>query len=268
VVVERLAPAQQDVVVEDLEGIHADLRGGDDTVDASGIRAPVRLNLRTGTGNDQATGGSGDDTLTGGQGDDRLDALAGDDLLLGESGADTLTGGQGTDSFACGGFGDSFDATPGEVVAADCLAPVDSPSAPEPPPAEPPITPAEPPAELLPDRLLGFSKPRIRANLRRLSVRISNTHSRAISIEVGAVERSPGGGPQTVAYASKTDSLAPGERAVVRLKTPQALRVALAERLKRRGKVARRPVVTLTNEETGAQLSEMPRLKLTRRGSR
>jgi Ca2+-binding RTX toxin-like protein len=60
--------------------------GGDDTIRARGLKAPVRF-----------FGGDGDDRLVGGGVDDILVGGSGDDILRGRDGRDLLIGGQGND---------------------------------------------------------------------------------------------------------------------------------------------------------------------------
>jgi Ca2+-binding RTX toxin-like protein len=71
-------------------------QSGDDTIDASAMTGPVKLN---GSGGDDfLTGGSAGDTLNGGAGADSLVGNDGDDLLQGQGGSlDILTGGLGDD---------------------------------------------------------------------------------------------------------------------------------------------------------------------------
>jgi Ca2+-binding RTX toxin-like protein len=61
--------------------------GGDDAVEASGLRAAaIALTVDGGDGHDVLVGGAGNDTLLGG---------AGDDVLIGGPGQDRLDGGTG-----------------------------------------------------------------------------------------------------------------------------------------------------------------------------
>jgi hypothetical protein len=95
--------------------VNAQLHAGNDTLDATGIGAPMTINgsegddvLLGGSGADLITGGAGDDCIRGGAGNDRLDGGAGldslfgdgnDDLLLSRDGIfDRLAGGSGRDS--------------------------------------------------------------------------------------------------------------------------------------------------------------------------
>lgn len=97
---------------------------GDDTIDASLLKRPVRL--YGGEGNDQLTGtaiadalfgGAGDDTILGGGGDDGLYGQDGNDYLDGGAGADRLFGGAGVDQLFGGSGVDWLDAgCPNEVA--------------------------------------------------------------------------------------------------------------------------------------------------------
>ncbi|HKI64047.1 MAG TPA: Ig-like domain-containing protein, partial [Burkholderiales bacterium] len=68
--------------------VTVDARGGDDTVDASGVET-MSVTLMGGAGDDFLIGGAGDDVLRGG---------LGDDTLIGGAGADLLDGGEGDDT--------------------------------------------------------------------------------------------------------------------------------------------------------------------------
>jgi Ca2+-binding RTX toxin-like protein len=78
--------------------IIADLRNGNDRLNADGVPDPFALDVSAGPGNDTITGGSGSDTIDGGAGDDSILAGAGDDLVSGGAGSNDLTGGSGTDT--------------------------------------------------------------------------------------------------------------------------------------------------------------------------
>jgi Ca2+-binding RTX toxin-like protein len=84
--------------------IVADVSGGNDSVDASGLTA-VTADLNGGEGADDLTGGPLADTLDGGPGTDTLDGLGGPDTLNGGAGNDSLEGNAGNDAVN-GGDGD------------------------------------------------------------------------------------------------------------------------------------------------------------------
>ena len=93
---------------------------GSDTIDMSGITAPVTINLAQSTtsssqtGQDtlssieNAIGGSGNDTITGNGGDNRLDGSGGDDIINAGSGNDIVIGGTGNDTMNGQGGNDIF----------------------------------------------------------------------------------------------------------------------------------------------------------------
>ena len=77
-----------------VEGIQANLSGGDDTiVDQSGID----VDFDGGDGNDTLTASAGTDLLRGGPGGDRLSGNNGNDTLEGGPGDDVENGGNGND---------------------------------------------------------------------------------------------------------------------------------------------------------------------------
>jgi Ca2+-binding RTX toxin-like protein len=81
--------------------------GGNDTIDASAIRAGqlANLTINGGAGNDTITGSAGNDTIIGGTGNDVANMGAGDDTFVwnpGE-GSDTVEGGSGTDTMLFNG---------------------------------------------------------------------------------------------------------------------------------------------------------------------
>ncbi|MFM2152700.1 MAG: hypothetical protein RL199_1135 [Pseudomonadota bacterium] len=78
--------ARRDVDVTGAGEVAVFLQGGDDRLDASAARLPVR-----------AYGESGVDVLVGGAAEDLLDGGDGDDTLDGRAGCDRLAGGTGTD---------------------------------------------------------------------------------------------------------------------------------------------------------------------------
>jgi Ca2+-binding RTX toxin-like protein len=111
---------------------------GLDTLDMSGITAPVTINLAQstasssqtgqdslnsienaigGSGNDLITGNGVDNRLDGGAGNDTINAGSGDDTVIGGAGNDTMNGQGGNDVFVfAAGFGNDqilqFDADP------------------------------------------------------------------------------------------------------------------------------------------------------------
>jgi len=93
--------------------IVADLRSGDDSLDATALTTGLSVDVRAGSGNDTIIGSAQADTLNGDSGDDLLIAGAGDDQVTGGSGDDTVDGESGNDDLA-GGRG--FDTL---IVAAD-----------------------------------------------------------------------------------------------------------------------------------------------------
>ena len=78
--------------------IIADLRNGNDRLNADAVTAAFAMDVTAGPGNDTITGGAGSDTIDGGAGDDSILAGAGDDVIAGGEGSNDLTGGGGTDT--------------------------------------------------------------------------------------------------------------------------------------------------------------------------
>jgi Ca2+-binding RTX toxin-like protein len=97
---------------------HADLGDGDDSVNGSSLPQLVRLDVRTGDGNnvvfgsagndilrgqssatggDVLQGGNGNDRLTAGTGAASIDGGNGNDIIVGGPGADLISGGAGND---------------------------------------------------------------------------------------------------------------------------------------------------------------------------
>jgi Ca2+-binding RTX toxin-like protein len=93
---------------------HADLGGGTDILDAGSLPKLVRIDVRTGAGVAQVTGGAGNDVIRGQS--DNFDILAGGDgndrLTAGYSGI--MDGGAGNDIFVGGPAGDSIVGGPGD----------------------------------------------------------------------------------------------------------------------------------------------------------
>jgi Ca2+-binding RTX toxin-like protein len=79
--------------------------GGDDTIDASGLRAHVNLVIDGGAGSDTIVGGSGNDVLTGGVGNDTMFGGAGDDTFDWDpgDGSDVVEGQAGSDTLVFNG---------------------------------------------------------------------------------------------------------------------------------------------------------------------
>ncbi|HET9421413.1 MAG TPA: hypothetical protein VFO49_09770 [Nocardioides sp.] len=98
---------------------HADLGAGDDSLSAFGVPKLIRLDVRTGDGDNTVIGGigndvirgqssgGGSDSLSGGFGSDRLTAGNGAGFLIGGDGNDILVGGPDIDSVQ-GGAGDDY----------------------------------------------------------------------------------------------------------------------------------------------------------------
>jgi Ca2+-binding RTX toxin-like protein len=104
------------MTVNDMAVLSVDGRGGNDTLDATNLRAAITL--RGGAGRDTLTGGAGadylyggtdNDRLVGGSGNDRLSGDQGDDDLYGQAGNDTLYGNAGTDWLVGGTENDTLD---------------------------------------------------------------------------------------------------------------------------------------------------------------
>lgn len=97
---------------------HADLGGGDDSINGSTLPQLVRLDVRTGDGNNVVFGSAGNDIirgeasaaggdiLQGGNGNDRLTAGTGAAILDGGNGNDIIVGGPGGDLVLGGAGGD------------------------------------------------------------------------------------------------------------------------------------------------------------------
>ena len=224
---------------------------GDDTVKAAD-NVTTGLDLDLGDGHDVAVGGTASDRFAGGPGDDILRGLSGDDTIAGDAGTDLVDGGDGADQLSCGGFGDQLITDAADTIAADCK---EAPSAPAEPGA-PPVQPQTPAG--LPAGFRGFSRPRVSASLKTLSVTVTNTHSAPITVTVGATE-------SRSRYRGARKTIAPGAKATIKLKTPSKLRKALARKLKRSAKVARRPRISIANTATGGKSTVTARVTLRRR---
>ncbi|HEX8239032.1 MAG TPA: calcium-binding protein [Allosphingosinicella sp.] len=81
-----------------------------------------RLSFRSGTGNDDITGGANDDSIDGFDGNDRVDGGLGNDVLFGGGGIDTVYGGGGDDTIyggqdsIYGGDGDDVIRSSGDTL--------------------------------------------------------------------------------------------------------------------------------------------------------
>ncbi|HVG71112.1 MAG TPA: calcium-binding protein [Vicinamibacterales bacterium] len=79
---------------------------GNDTIDASGLRAgQIKLAINGGAGTDVITGSAGDDLLNGGSGNDTMNGGDGNDAFVWNpgDGSDVLRGGAGTDTLLFNG---------------------------------------------------------------------------------------------------------------------------------------------------------------------
>lgn len=265
-----------------VEALDLDSLGGNDNILASpDVGGLISLDIDAGSAggiaessdDDVVAGSDADDAIAGGPGRDRLDgrggndALHGDDesdTLIGGAGVDALTGGAGADDFQCEGPGEVLDAQPEDLVPAFCIqAPVVPGPAVEPTPASSTASPALDGAGL-PSGFLGLGKPVVRATRDGLRVKVTNVGSAAIDMKVAASERfKAASGARTARYRVVKKTIAAGAQLMVRLRAPRALRTRIAAELNRVGRVARRPVVTVTNIATAAKRTVRPRLTLT-----
>jgi RTX calcium-binding nonapeptide repeat (4 copies) len=186
-------------------------------------------------------------------GNDILNAGSGDDTLSGGVGNDSMTGGPGSDIFHCEGPGEVLDLQPEDLAPSLCIA------APAPAPA--------PGAPVLPAGFLGFGKPVLRATRDGLRVTLRSTHSEPITVRVRVSERYKGTArsARTGRYRIIRKAIPASGRVSMRLRAPRALRTLIVRDLKRLGRVARRPSVTVTNVATDGKRSVKPRLTLRRR---
>ena len=240
-----------------VERFAIDAAGGDDRVQTDGaVEEHAGLDLDLGDGNDLAIGGGAADRIAGGAGEDTIQARAGDDTLLGGPDSDSLDGGSGADQISCGGFGDRLLTDVTDTIADDCKAPAEAPA----PPASPAEQAAQQPQDnpALPAGFRGFSRPKVRASLRTLSVTITNTHSAPVTVAVAATE-------SRSRYRSARKTIAPGAKATIKLKTPSKLRKSLARKLGSRSKVTRKPRVSVANTATGGKSTVTAKLTLRRR---
>ena len=240
--------------------------GGDDLMQPLGtLTTELDFVLEGGDGADQLTGASLDDLLFGGAGNDTLDGRDGNDELHGDDGIDSLTGAAGADKFFCGGFGDTLDAFPDDTVDADCLAP--SVPAATAAPDEPTATGnGGSQASALPPGFLGFAPPSVRGTAARLRVTVRNTHTDAIQVRLTGSETIPGNRAQrSVRFRQKTATIPAGATRTLVLTTPRRLRTALERRLRRTGKVIRKPRLVLQNTATTGRSNLRPKITLKRR---
>ncbi|HEY2154740.1 MAG TPA: calcium-binding protein [Isosphaeraceae bacterium] len=89
-----------------LDGLTVNGLAGDDTIDASGLRAnAIALTLNGGDGNDDLIGSQGDDFILGGRGNDTALMGAGDDTFVWNpgDGSDTVEGQAGNDTMVFNG---------------------------------------------------------------------------------------------------------------------------------------------------------------------
>ncbi|MGZ0166586.1 MAG: hypothetical protein ACKVII_21895, partial [Planctomycetales bacterium] len=88
--------------------IIADLRSGNDSLDASGVGSSLSLDARGGSGNDTIIGTAQADSIDGGSGNDVLMAGSGEDAVDGGTGNDSVDGGAGDDDLIGGGGVDTL----------------------------------------------------------------------------------------------------------------------------------------------------------------
>jgi Ca2+-binding RTX toxin-like protein len=93
------------------------LGDGDDSVTS---RAPVRMVVNGGPGNDVITGNAADDDLDGDRGVDTIDGGRGNDIIRGGLGGDTLTGGFGSDEIIGSAGRDTINAQDSTVDTIRC----------------------------------------------------------------------------------------------------------------------------------------------------
>jgi hypothetical protein len=285
----------QDIVVRIASGtevLDIDSRDGFDTITAAeNVNGQIALDLDGGEQTDTITGGGGADVIAGGisgdllhggGGDDTISGNDGDDRLFGDAGTDTLDGGAGLDRFFCEAPGDRLIFEPEiDIVNESCLPLPADPVAPEPQPQpEPGPAPGEPPAggqpggeqpggpgeqpgggqpggeQPLPVR--GFAKPKVRATLRALTVTVRNTGTETLELFVGGTEKV---GSRRFKHAKRRLSVAPGATRKVTFRSSTALRRALT-RAARRGRVVRRPAITVADRATAAKATVKPRIGL------
>jgi Ca2+-binding RTX toxin-like protein len=242
-----------------VDQLTVDAAEGDDSFTPTpNVTNLVTLDVSGGGGSDRLFGGADAETLRGGKGDDTVVANGGDDTLRGDAGTDTLVGGAGADSFFCGGVGDTFEATPEDTVAADCLAnpepPVEEPPAGDPPAGNDPPAGTEPIG--LPAGFKGFARPVVTARgSGNLKVNVRNTHRDAITLRIAARERGS-------RYRAVTRTIRPVATAGITLRVPAKLRAALRRKLEAKGRLVRRPRVTVTHVATGGKTTVRPRIRL------
>jgi hypothetical protein len=269
-----------------VEKLDLDASTGDDEIVASpDVGALMALDIKAGptpdgdgpvesiaTDDDIVVGSEAADMISGGLGLDSLDGRGGNDSLNGGPDADVLTGGLGTDGLTGGPAADQFgcddpsevlDAQPDDIIPAICIPPAPAP-APPPPAGDTSASGAA--GAILPGRVLGFGKPRVRATRDGLRVKVTNLLSQPIVIKGAASERFGRVG-KTARYRSVKKSIPAGGHVTLRLRAPSALRTLIATKLDRVDRIVRRPQVTVTNVATSGKRTVRPRLTL-RAGSR
>jgi len=100
------------VLASSVTSISVDGGAGGDTIDLSGVGAPVfpaatQVTINGGDGNDDITGSGFVDTIHGGNGDDLVNGWSGNDIVYGDAGNDQLYGRDG-DDWIYGGDGDDL----------------------------------------------------------------------------------------------------------------------------------------------------------------
>jgi hypothetical protein len=261
------------------------LGGADQFTVGDEVPASLAIDIDGGEGADVATGGIGDDTITGGPGvdqlkgrggADRIVANDGDDLLDGGKGADSLDGGAGRDTFVCGAEVDTLVFERGiDVIGNDCEVPPADPEpgpgpVPEPTPDPGPVPhagpvpdprpapdPISPPVQ--PPRSVLFATPKVSGSFRALTVKVRNTHTEAIRVKVTGSEKAGG---RRFKHRGRTVLVAAGQTVKVTLKTPAALRRLLERAARKRGRVVRRPAITVATVDGAAKATVRPRLSL------
>lgn len=297
-IVVRIAPGTETLDIDSFSGfdevtVAENVTDADIAIDIDGGTDPDTIT--GGGGSDAITGGIGGDTLHGGAGGDTINGNDGDDRLFGDAGTDTLDGGTGVDRFFCGTPGDRLIFEPDvDIVNESCLplpepepgpgpdpepgpAPDPEPGPqPQPEPGPPPIGPGpapEPgpggeqpapggqqpaPGGEEPARVRSFAKPKVRGTLRALTVSVRNTGTETIEVFVGGTEKVGG---RRFRHAKRRLVVAPGRTGKVTLKSTAALRRALS-RAARRGRVVRRPAITVADRLGPAKATVKPRIGL------
>jgi RTX calcium-binding nonapeptide repeat (4 copies) len=214
--------------------------GSDNLLGTDGSQA-----LHGAGGADTVRGGDADDQVTGGAGDDAVCGGPGDDIVAGEDGADRLSGDGGEDVIRP----DALD-----VITAACTITAGPPALPAdpefPPAAEPAPTPAPNPGPApspapapapAPKPVgRGFGTAKVKATAKGLVVTVKNTSATSLALTVAGTESGS-------RYRAIKRTVAAGKRATFTLAAPKKLRAALAKALTKRGKVVRKPKVTVAS---------------------